>query len=77
MDFNADIMMIVCRRQYEDELIDRIVLPHMMNIVQTTDVIIRSTVANLLIDLCLECESKKCLDLLDILEKVCFLKYFI
>ncbi|CAG9863119.1 unnamed protein product [Phyllotreta striolata] len=58
------------RRLYEDELIDRIVVPHMGSIVQCTDVTVRSSVASLLIDLCLDCESKKCLDLLDILEKM-------
>ncbi|XP_072397243.1 tuberin [Diabrotica undecimpunctata] len=58
------------RRQYEDELIDRIVVPHMVNMNYNNDIVVRSSVANLLIDLCLECESKKCLDLLDILEKM-------
>ncbi|CAH1116150.1 unnamed protein product [Phaedon cochleariae] len=58
------------RRQYEEELIDRIVIPHTVNITQCNDVIVRSSVANMLIDLCLECESKKCLELLDILEKI-------
>nr|CAH7730250.1 unnamed protein product [Callosobruchus chinensis] len=58
------------RRLYEDELIDRIVIPHMNNIVQTSDLIVRSSVANLLIDLCMDCETKKCLELLEILEKL-------
>lgn len=58
------------RRQYEEELIDRIVIPQMLNIFQNTDPVIRSSVANLLIDLCIDCESKKCLELLEILEKV-------
>nr|ALE20562.1 TSC2 [Leptinotarsa decemlineata] len=58
------------RRQYEDELIERIVLPHTVNVVNCNDVIVRSSVANLLIDLALECESKKCVELLDILERL-------
>lgn len=42
----------------------------MLNIVHSTDIIVRSSVARLLIDLCMECESKKCLEILDILERV-------
>ncbi|KAJ8913200.1 hypothetical protein NQ315_016142 [Exocentrus adspersus] len=60
------------RRQYEDELIERIVIPHMANIANSPDIKVRSAVAKLLIDLCMECESKKCLELLDILEKLLY-----
>ncbi|XP_057659730.1 tuberin [Diorhabda carinulata] len=63
------------RRQYDDELIDRIVVPHMTNIVQCNDIVVRSSVANLLIDLCLECEARKCSDILDILEKMLLRPY--
>lgn len=63
------------RRQYDDELIDRIVLPHMTNITQCNDIVVRSSVANLLIDLCLECEPRKCSDILDILEKMLLRPY--
>lgn len=34
------------------------------------DITIRTVTANLLIDLCLECDTKRCIELLDILEKV-------
>lgn len=34
------------------------------------DIAIRNATANLLVDLCLECDTKLCLELLDILEKV-------
>ncbi|CAH1986295.1 unnamed protein product [Acanthoscelides obtectus] len=60
------------RRVYEDELIDRIVLPHMTNIVQVNDIVIRASVANLIIDFCMECETKRCLELLEILEKLLY-----
>jgi len=39
------------------------------------DITIRTVTANLLVDLCLECDTKRCIELLDILEKV--LKSFI
>ncbi|KAJ8945060.1 hypothetical protein NQ314_009327 [Rhamnusium bicolor] len=44
----------------------------MVNVVHSTDIIVRSSVAKLLIDLCMECESKKCLELLDILERLLY-----
>lgn len=43
----------------------------MLNIPNNTDIVVRSSVANLLIDICMDCESKKCIELLEILEKVC------
>ena len=36
------------------------------------DVTIRNFAAHLLVDICLECESKRCIELLDILERVSF-----
>lgn len=39
------------------------------------DITIRNVAANFLVDLCLECDTKRCLELLDILEKV--LKSFV
>lgn len=42
----------------------------MINIVNDSDVVVRSSVAKLLVDLCLECDTKRCLELLDILERV-------
>lgn len=55
---------------YEDELIDRIVIPHMINIINDGDMVVRTQVAKLLIELCMDCDSKRCLEMLDILEKV-------
>lgn len=50
----------------------------MVNIANDEDIDVRSAVAKLLIDICMDCESKKCLEVLDILEKVKFvlLAYF-
>lgn len=67
--------MFFFRRQYEDELIDRIVIPHMINIANDNDIDVRSAVAKLLIDICMDCDSKKCLEVLDMLEKV--IKHFV
>ncbi|KAK4874613.1 hypothetical protein RN001_013973 [Aquatica leii] len=58
------------RYEYEDELIDRIVIAHLDSVGSDPDAIIRRSVAELLIDLCYDCESKRCLELLDILEKL-------
>ncbi|KAF5285874.1 hypothetical protein FQA39_LY04335 [Lamprigera yunnana] len=60
------------RYEYEDELIDRIIIPHLIGVASDADPIIRTAVAELIIDLCYDCESKRCLELLDILEKVLF-----
>lgn len=58
------------RSKYEDELIERIVVPNLSHIDTDPDVTIRNVAAHLLVDLCIECETKRCLELLDILEKV-------
>jgi len=42
----------------------------MQHIDTDPDITIRTVTANLLIDLCLECDTKRCIELLDILEKV-------
>uniref|UniRef100_A0A1Y1N0Q7 Rap-GAP domain-containing protein n=1 Tax=Photinus pyralis TaxID=7054 RepID=A0A1Y1N0Q7_PHOPY len=63
------------RYEYEDELIDRIVVPHLIHTAGDQDPIIRSAVAELLLDLCYDCESKRCLELLDILEKLLLRPY--
>lgn len=60
----------IYRLEYEDELIDRIIIPHLIPVINDPDVVVRTAVANLLIEQCLYCESKRCLELLDILEKV-------
>ncbi|KAL1488930.1 hypothetical protein ABEB36_014716 [Hypothenemus hampei] len=57
------------RDQYEEELIERIVIPHMTPIVHDHDIFIRSSVIKMLVEMCTVCESKRCLELLDIMEK--------
>ncbi|XP_039314149.1 tuberin isoform X1 [Solenopsis invicta] len=58
------------RSRYEDELIERIVVPYTQHVDIDSDMAIRTVTANLLIDLCLECDTKRCIELLDILEKI-------
>lgn len=64
------IINIAYRSRYEDELIERIVVPYTQHVDIDPDITIRTVTANLLIDLCLECDTKRCIELLDILEKV-------
>ncbi|XP_015113598.1 tuberin [Diachasma alloeum] len=60
----------VNRSKYEDELIERIVVPYLQHVDVDPDITIRNVAANLLVELCHECETKRCLELMDILEKI-------
>ncbi|KAK7793760.1 hypothetical protein R5R35_000957 [Gryllus longicercus] len=60
----------VNRSVYEDELIERFVVPYLQHVDGDSDIIVRNAAAQLLVDLCLECENKRCLELMDILEKI-------
>jgi hypothetical protein len=55
---------------YEDDLIERIVIPNLQHIDTDSNIIVRNAASQLLVDLCVECENKRCLELMDILEKV-------
>ncbi|KAJ9583770.1 hypothetical protein L9F63_021894, partial [Diploptera punctata] len=58
------------RAIYEDDMIERIVIPHLQHIDADPDIVVRNAAAQLLIDLCAGCENKRCLELMDILEKI-------
>lgn len=58
------------RMRYEDELIERIVVPHFQHIASDTDVMVRNSCSELLVDLCLDCDTKRCTEILDILDKI-------
>lgn len=58
------------RASYEEEILDRVVMQHFQNIHMETDCIVRAAVSKLLLDFACNCETKRCLDLLDIIEKV-------
>ncbi|KAH0546382.1 tuberin [Cotesia glomerata] len=57
-------------RYHEDELIEKIIVPYLQHVDADPDIVIRNVSAKLLVDLCLKCEIKRCLELLDILEKI-------
>ncbi|XP_064629998.1 tuberin-like isoform X3 [Lineus longissimus] len=58
------------RHLYEDELIHIVVLPHLAFIDNDPDVDIRNNAVQLLLDLAQGCQSQRCADILDILERV-------
>lgn len=58
------------RASYEEEILDRVVMQHFPNIHMEPDIIVRAAVSKLLLDFACNCETKRCLDLLDIVEKV-------
>ncbi|XP_050296204.1 tuberin isoform X2 [Anthonomus grandis grandis] len=60
------------REQYEEELIERIVIPHMTHVITENNILIRTSVIKMLLEMCSCCDSKRCLELLDILEKLLF-----
>ncbi|XP_063234483.1 tuberin isoform X2 [Bacillus rossius redtenbacheri] len=55
---------------YEDDLIERIVTPHFNHIESDPDIKVRIAAAELLADLCFTCETKRCIEIMDILEKI-------
>lgn len=54
---------------YEDEILEKVVIVVFSDIAQETDVKIRVAVCKLLLDICSHCDTKRCMELLDILEK--------
>lgn len=58
------------RACYEEEILEKVVIVIFSDIAQEQDVKIRVAVCKLLLDICSHCDTKRCLELLDILEKV-------
>lgn len=58
------------RVYFEDEIIDKVVIPHFLHLHLDGDYKIRSAGASLLIRLCTTCESRRCSEMLDILERL-------
>lgn len=58
------------RAGYEEEILERIVMPHFSNIHQESDCSVRVAVAKLLVDFTLHCDTKRCVELLEIIEKL-------
>ncbi|XP_054732687.1 tuberin [Anastrepha obliqua] len=58
------------RFSYEEEILDRVVIPHFSQIAHEADLEIRVAVANALVGFARHCDTKRCGELLDILEKL-------
>ncbi|KAG8222544.1 hypothetical protein J437_LFUL004580 [Ladona fulva] len=69
LDILSDIIR-TNRAIYEEDLMERVVVPHLQHVDSDSDPAVRNAAAQLLIDLCMDCESKRCLELLDILDKI-------
>lgn len=68
---NVLLTIIIYNRScYEEELVDNIVIPKLENVAQESEVIVRNSAAELLVKLCLECDAKRALKLMDIVEKI-------
>lgn len=63
------------RAAYEEEILDQVVMQHFSNLLHERDQMVRVAVANLLINLSLHCETKRCLELFDIIEKAIMRQY--
>lgn len=59
----------IYRACYEDEILEKVVIVIFSDIAQDPDVKIRVAVCKLLLDICSHCDTKRCMELLDILEK--------
>lgn len=59
-----------CRSAYEEEILESIVIPIFGNISQETEPRIRTNVVKLLLNFVAHCETKRSIELLDIIEKV-------
>ena len=58
------------RTCYEEEILEKVVIVIFSDIAQEHDVKIRVAVCKLLLEICSHCDTKRCLELLDVLEKV-------
>lgn len=59
------------RAAYEEEILERIVIPLFANVHQEGDASVRTSVGKLLIGFIAHCDTKRSLELLDIVEKIC------
>ena len=58
------------RSCYEEEILERVVIPLFTHVCNESDVQLRRAVADALIDFTRHCDTKRCGELLDILEKI-------
>lgn len=58
------------RAGYEEEILERVVLPQFGGVHLELDVQVRQSVARMLLEFALHCETKRCLELLDVVERL-------
>uniref|UniRef100_A0A182MSN4 Rap-GAP domain-containing protein n=1 Tax=Anopheles culicifacies TaxID=139723 RepID=A0A182MSN4_9DIPT len=63
-------IMTANRAAYEDEILDRIVIVHLGTVPLEKDAEVRKAVARTLIEFTIHCETKRCMELLEIVEKL-------
>ncbi|XP_063696439.1 tuberin [Culicoides brevitarsis] len=63
-------VMEVNRAAYEEEILDHLIMEQFGNIVTESDLTVRMAVAELLIELSKHCETKRCLELFEIMGKM-------
>ncbi|XP_059490501.1 tuberin isoform X2 [Neocloeon triangulifer] len=57
------------RALYEEELLERVLTQLDPNVAKDPDLVVRNASVQLLVELCLECENKRCLELLELIDK--------
>lgn len=68
-------VMEVNRAAYEEEILDQMIMEQFSNIVHESDLTVRMAVAELLIELSKHCETKRCLELFEIMGKMIMRQY--
>uniref|UniRef100_A0A182YAZ3 Uncharacterized protein n=1 Tax=Anopheles stephensi TaxID=30069 RepID=A0A182YAZ3_ANOST len=63
-------IMAANRAAYEDEILERIVIVHLGTVPLEKDAEVRKAVARTLIEFTIHCETKRCIELLEIVEKL-------
>jgi tuberous sclerosis 2 len=56
---------------YEEELLDKVLNQLDPAVAKDPDLIVRNASVQLLVELCLECENKRCMEILELIDKVC------
>lgn len=68
-------VMEVNRAAYEEEFLDQMIMEKFSSIVHESDLSVRIAVAELLIELSKHCETKRCLELFEIMERMIMRQY--
>lgn len=63
-------IMAINRAAYEEEILERIVMVHLGGVIHETDSEVRTAVASALIEFILHCDTKRCIELVEIVGKM-------